>query len=99
MSRHTPIGGRRANWPSGLAGAKEPVGRRRPIELVYALLGKIPRSVMMPLAVFGHGLMQARQLRGIKRNCRNRLTRTREWIPPQSTVIVLARFAAQATVR
>jgi hypothetical protein len=56
-----------ANWPSGSAGTRKPSGRRRPIELVYALLGRIPRGVMMPLALFGHGLMQARQLRGIKR--------------------------------
>ncbi len=56
-----------ADWPSGLAGTRQPGARRRPIELVYALLGKIPREVMMPIALFGHGLMQERQLRGIKR--------------------------------
>ena len=54
------------DWPGGLQsdGGPKP---RRPIEYVYALLARTPRSIMLPLAVLGHDTMQARQLRGIKR--------------------------------
>lgn len=34
---------------------------------MYKLLAKIPRRFMFPIALLGHGAMQARQLRGIKR--------------------------------
>jgi hypothetical protein len=37
------------------------------IERVYGLLAKIPRSLLLPFARAGHRLMQARQLRGIRR--------------------------------
>lgn len=39
----------------------------RPVERVYAVLGKLPWRLVLPLAYFGHRVMQARQLRGIKR--------------------------------
>lgn len=38
----------------------------RLIERVYSLLAKVPWGLMFPFAAFGHHLMQARQLRGIK---------------------------------
>jgi hypothetical protein len=54
-----------AQWPSG--GVGKPTASPRPIERVYALLARIPRWLMVPAAMFGHGVMQARQLKGIKR--------------------------------
>ena len=36
------------------------------IERVYSLLAHLPRPIMLTAASFGHGLMQVRQLRGIK---------------------------------
>ncbi len=36
------------------------------IERVYSLLAHLPRPIMLAAASFGHGLMQVRQLRGIK---------------------------------
>ena len=51
-------------WPDG--GGKPPRSPR-PIERVYQLLAIIPRWLMVPVAMFGHGVMQVRQLRGIKR--------------------------------
>ncbi len=54
-----------SQWPAG--GAEKPVASPRPIERVYALLARLPRWLMGPVALFGHGIMQARQLRGIKR--------------------------------
>ncbi len=54
-----------SEWPAG--GAGKPSASPRPIERVYALLARLPRWLMGPLALFGHGIMQARQLRGIKR--------------------------------
>jgi hypothetical protein len=36
------------------------------IEHVYGLLARLPLPVMLAVASFGHGLMQARQLHGIK---------------------------------
>ncbi len=54
-----------AQWPG--SGAAKPVGSPRPIERVYALLARTPRWLVAPVAMFGHGVMQARQLRGIKR--------------------------------
>jgi hypothetical protein len=38
----------------------------RPIERVYAMLGKAPRWVVLPIAGIGHYVMQSQQLRGIK---------------------------------
>ncbi len=54
-----------AQWPG--SGAAKPGASPRPIERVYALLARTPRWLMAPVAMFGHGVMQARQLRGIKR--------------------------------
>jgi len=54
-----------SQWP--LVGAGKPAAPARPIEHVYALLARLPRWLMGPVALFGHSIMQARQLRGIKR--------------------------------
>ncbi len=54
-----------SQWPAG--GAGKQMASLRPIEWVYALLARIPRWLLAPVAMFGHGVMQARQLRGIKR--------------------------------
>lgn len=54
-----------SQWPPVVAG--EPAAPARSIEHVYALLARLPRWLMGPVALFGHGIMQARQLRGIKR--------------------------------
>ena len=53
-----------ALWPGGAA-TKFP-SSPRPIERVYELLAQMPRWLMIPAAMFGHGLMQAHQLQGIK---------------------------------
>jgi hypothetical protein len=54
-----------SQWPP--VGAGKSAASPRPIERVYALLAKVPRWLMGPVALFGHSIMQARQLRGIKR--------------------------------
>jgi hypothetical protein len=54
-----------AKWPAGVP--KRSAGSLRPIERVYAVLAVMPRWLMEPLAKFGHGVMQRRQLSGIKR--------------------------------
>lgn len=36
------------------------------IERVYGLLGRMPKSLMLAIADFGHGLMETRMLHGIK---------------------------------
>ena len=54
-----------SQWPAG--GAGKPAASPRPIERIYSLLARLPRWLMGPVALFGHGIMQARQLRGIKR--------------------------------
>ena len=61
-----------SQWPGG--GAGQPPAAPRPIERVYALLAKLPRWLMGPVALFGHGIMQARQLRGIKRRAEAEVT-------------------------
>lgn len=53
------------SWPTGMQSDVAP-RPRRPIEFVYALLARIPRRVMLPIALFGHDAMQARQMHGIK---------------------------------
>jgi hypothetical protein len=53
-----------AQWPSNGAG-KTAISPRL-MERVYALLASTPRWLMAPAARLGHGVMQARQLRGIK---------------------------------
>ena len=37
------------------------------IQRIYSILAMIPRWIMLPLAGFGHSVMEARMLRGIKR--------------------------------
>ncbi|MGA7617961.1 hypothetical protein [Candidatus Binatus sp.] len=59
-----------SQWPAG--GAGKPPASPRPIERVYALLARLPRWLMGPVALFGHSIMQARQLRGIKRRAERR---------------------------
>ena len=54
-----------SQWPAG--GAGKPADSPRPIERVYALLARMPRWLTVPAAMFGHGVMQRRQLKGIKR--------------------------------
>ena len=54
-----------SQWPPAVA--RNPAVPARPIEHVYAILARLPRWLMGPAALFGHGIMQARQLRGIKR--------------------------------
>jgi hypothetical protein len=54
-------------WPAG--GVGKPAVPPRPIERIYEILAIIPRWLMSPIAKLGHGVMQRRQLRGIK--CRS----------------------------
>ena len=61
-----------ALWPGG-GGKLSPTPR--PIERIYWVLAHIPRWLMIPAAMFGHGLMQARQLREIKRRAQGGATR------------------------
>lgn len=66
-------------WPAGIRTEAAP-RPRRPIEFVYALFARIPRSVMIPIALFGHHAMQARQMRGIKRRAEGAITpRPKRW--------------------
>jgi len=52
---------------NGVARRTRTIQASRLIEWVYELLAKMPRWLMVPVAKFGHGIMQARQLRGVKR--------------------------------
>jgi hypothetical protein len=54
-----------SKWPGG--GVENPAASPRPIERVYALLARMPGWLMIPIAKSGHRVMQAQQLRGIKR--------------------------------
>jgi len=47
------------------------------IERVYGLMAKMPWSLLIPLAGFGHYLMASRMLRGIKRRAERRWTEER----------------------
>lgn len=42
------------------------------IERAYSVMARIPRPLLFPIAALGHWLMQARQLRGIKRRAEAR---------------------------
>jgi hypothetical protein len=56
-----------ADWLD-LARAKPPAGRRRTfIERAYAVLAMLPRPLLIGVAAFGHRMMEARHLRGIRR--------------------------------
>ncbi len=52
------------NWPAG--GAGKPAVPPRLIERIYAVLAGMPGWMMAPIAKIGHGIMQRRQLNGIK---------------------------------
>jgi len=52
-------------WPAG--GSGKPAASRRLIERIYAVLARMPRWMMVPIATIGHAVMQRRQLMGIKR--------------------------------
>jgi len=51
-------------WPAGAAA--KPTTSPRLIERIYAVLAGMPRWMMTPIAKLGHGIMQRRQLNGIK---------------------------------
>ncbi len=57
------------NWSTALNEVK------RPVDLVYWLLGKMPHRLMLALGGAGHRLMQARQLRGIRRRAERQTRR------------------------
>jgi len=55
------------NWPGSIRERSRPPGRLLFIERIYAILAHTPRPLMLVAAAFGHYIMQARMLRGIKR--------------------------------
>jgi hypothetical protein len=64
------VRGRASSRWLDLARAKPPVGRRRIfIERAYAVLGMLPRPLLIGFATLGHRIMEARHLRGIQRRC------------------------------
>lgn len=54
-------------WPGSIRERSRPPGRLIFIERIYAVLAHTPRPLMLVAAAFGHYIMQARMLRGIKR--------------------------------
>jgi hypothetical protein len=64
------------NWLSDTGGRGESENGRILIERVYGILAIIPRWIMLPLAWFGHRIMEARMLRGIKRRVESLNRRT-----------------------
>jgi hypothetical protein len=54
-------------WLTDIGGQVDPESGPILIERVYGLLALIPRWIMLPLAGFGHRIMETRMLRGIKR--------------------------------
>ncbi len=54
-------------WPGSIRERSRPPGRLIFIERIYAILARTPRPLMLVAAAFGHYIMQARMLRGIKR--------------------------------
>lgn len=54
-------------WPGSIQERSRPPGRLILIERIYAVLAHTPRPLMLAAAGFGHYIMQARMLRGIKR--------------------------------
>ncbi|WMT73384.1 SRPBCC family protein [Bradyrhizobium sp. Ash2021] len=54
-------------WPGSIRERSRPPGRLILIERIYAILAHTPRPLMLAAAGFGHYIMQARMLRGIKR--------------------------------
>jgi hypothetical protein len=64
------VRGRASTHWLDLARAKPPAGRRRIfIERAYAVLGMLPRPLLIGFATLGHRIMEARHLRGIQRRC------------------------------
>jgi len=62
------VRGRASSHWLDLARAKPPSGHRRIfIERAYAALARLPRPLLIGFAAFGHGVMEARHLRGIQR--------------------------------
>jgi hypothetical protein len=55
------------HWPGSIRERSRPPGRLIFIERIYAILAYTPRPLMLVAAAFGHCVMQARMLRGIKR--------------------------------
>ncbi|UCC38559.1 MAG: hypothetical protein JSV96_12080 [Candidatus Aminicenantes bacterium] len=47
------------------------------IERIYGVLAKIPRPLLLSVAGFGHRIMEARMLRGIKRRAEERIIEVR----------------------
>ena len=54
-------------WLSDTGGQSDSEDGPIMIERVYGLLAMIPRWIMLPVAGFGHRIMEARMLRGIRR--------------------------------
>jgi len=54
-------------WPGSIHERSRPPGRSILIERIYEILAHTPRPLMLAAASFGHYVMQARMLRGIKR--------------------------------
>ncbi len=54
-------------WPGSIQERSRPPGRLILIERIYEILARTPRPLMLVAASFGHYIMQARMLRGIKR--------------------------------
>lgn len=55
------------NWLTDIGGQEDLTSGPILIERVYGMLAIIPQWIMLPLAWFGHRIMEARMLRGIKR--------------------------------
>ena len=55
------------HWPGSIRERSRPPGRLILIERIYAILAHTPRPLMLAAAGFGHYIMEARMLRGIKR--------------------------------
>ena len=62
------VRGRASSHWLDLARAKPPARHRRIfIERAYAVLARLPRPLLIAFAAFGHRIMEARHLRGIRR--------------------------------
>jgi hypothetical protein len=55
------------NWLTDIGGQENSESGPILIERIYGFLAIIPRWIMLPLAWFGHRIMEAKMLRGIKR--------------------------------
>jgi len=55
------------NWLTDIGGQADATGGPILIERIYGTLAIIPQWIMLPVAWFGHRIMEARMLRGIKR--------------------------------